>query len=243
MAVTEFFIRYLQRHGDLAPDDLARLRALPTTLARYEAGETIVKVGSGHTRSGLLLRGMAARVHQLPGREPQRAVTALHVPGEFMDLASFVLDELEYSVVSIGSSEVEFIDHVHLTEITERCPHLMRLLWMSTAMDGAIHRRWLVAANALRSSAHLAHLLCETYTRLSGVGAARDLRLTLPLLQRELADVLGYSSIHINRAVRDLRDRGLVTWTGTEIHILDWPALCLLARFDPVYLELERRRR
>ena len=62
-------------------------------------------------------------------------------------------------------------------------------------------------------------------------------------LQRELADVLGYSSIHINRAVRDLRDRGLVTWTGTEIHILDWSALCLLARFDPVYLELERRRR
>ena len=30
------------------------------------------------------------------------------------------------------------------------------------------------------------------------------------LLQRELAEILGYSSIHINRAVRDLRDRKLV---------------------------------
>ena len=243
MAVIDFFIRYLQRCGDLSPDDLARLRDIPTTSARYEAGETIVQAGGGHTRSGLLLRGMAARQHLLPGREPQRVVTALHVPGEFMDLLNFVLNELEYSVVSVGPSEVEFIDHVHLAEITESHPHLTRLLWMSTALDGAIHRRWLVAANALRSSAQLAHLLCEIYTRLSRAGAARDMRLTLPLLQRELADVLGYSSIHINRAVRDLRDRGLVTWTGTEIHILDWPALCRLARFDPIYLELERRRR
>lgn len=245
MAVIEVFIRYLQRRDDLTPGDLARLRDIPTTPARYEAGDTIVHAGTGHTRSGLLLRGMTARVHLLPGREPQRVVTALQVPGEFMDLPNFVLNELEYSVVSIGPSEVEFIDHVHLTEITERHPQLTRLLWMSTALDGAIHRRWLVAANALRSSAHLAHLLCEIYTRLSSVGAACDMRLTLPLLQRELANVLGYSPIHINRAVRDLGDRGLVRWTGTEIHILDWPGLCLLARFDPVYLDLnlERRRR
>ena len=114
---------------------------------------------------------------------------------------------------------------------------------MSTAIDAAIHRQWLVAANALRSSAHLAHLICEIYTRLAAVGAARDHRLTLPLLQRELANILGYSSIHINRAVRDLRDRGLVRWAGTDIQILDWLGLARLARFDPEYLDLERRRR
>ena len=130
-----------------------------------------------------------------------------------------------------------------LTEITENYPHLTRLLWMSTAIDAAIHRQWLVAANALRSSAHLAHLICEIYTRLAAVGAARDHRLTLPLLQRELANILGYSSIHINRAVRDLRDRGLVRWAGTDIQILDWLGLARLARFDPEYLDLERRRR
>ncbi|MEB0161010.1 helix-turn-helix domain-containing protein, partial [Pseudomonas sp. AH2 (2023)] len=86
-------------------------------------------------------------------------------------------------------------------------------------LDAAIHRQWLVAAASLRSSAHLAHLLCEIYTRLNAVGAASEHQFHLPLLQRELADILGYSPIHVNRAVRDLRDRGLIRWLGAEITI------------------------
>ena len=114
---------------------------------------------------------------------------------------------------------------------------------MSTAIDAAIHRQWLVAAASLRSGAHLAHLLCELYVRLSSVGAAQNHAFTLPLLQKELADILGYTPIHINRAVRDLRDGGLIRWVGNEIEILDWPGLVRLARFDPGYLGLDRSRR
>ena len=243
MALTEYFVRYLQRRDVLSDQDLQKLRSIPTELRSFEGGETIVPAGRDQTVSCLMLRGMAGRQHLLPGRTVQRVITALHVPGDFVDLHAFVLAGIEHTVVSVGPSEAEFIDHVHLTEITESYPHLTRLLWMSTAIDAAIHRQWLVAANALRSSAHLAHLVCEIYTRLEAVGAARDHHLTLPLLQRELANILGYSSIHINRAVRDLRDRGLLRWTGTEVDILDWPGLVRLSRFDPTYLDLERRRR
>lgn len=243
MALTEYFVRYLQRRDSLTPDDLAKLRSIPTETRSFAPGQEMVPAGRGQDQSCLLLRGMAGRLHLLPGRSVQRVITALHVPGDFVDLHAFVLNGIEHSVVSVGPSEAEFISHRDLTEITENYPHLARLLWMSTAIDAAIHRQWLVAANALRSSAHLAHLICEIYTRLAAVGAARDYHLTLPLLQRELADILGYSSIHINRAVRDLRDRGLVRWAGTEIEILDWPTLVRLARFDPEYLDLERRRR
>nr|WP_246449120.1 helix-turn-helix domain-containing protein [Paracoccus amoyensis] len=114
---------------------------------------------------------------------------------------------------------------------------------MATLIDAAIHRQWLVAAASLRSSAHLAHLLCEIYIRLNAVGAASNFQFSLPLLQRELADILGYSSIHVNRAVRDLRDRGFVRWTGSDITILNWDGLARLARFDSTYLDLERHSR
>lgn len=243
MALTEFFVRYLQRRDSLSQEDLARLRSIPTETRSFQSGDEIVSAGPDKTHSCLMLRGMSARVHKLPGRDEQRAITALHFPGDFVDLHAFVLKGIEHSVVAVGPADAEFIAHDVLTEITENYPHLTRLLWLSTAIDAAIHRQWLVAANALRSSAHLAHLLCETYTRLVAVGAAGDNRLTLPLLQRELADILGYSPIHVNRAVRDLRDRGLVRWTGTEIEITDWQGLVQLARFDPDYLELRRRRR
>ena len=47
----------------------------------------------------------------------------------------------------------------------------------------------------------------------------------------------------MNRAVRDLRDRNLIRWSGADITILDWQGLASLARFDPTYLDLERQSR
>ena len=39
--------------------------------------------------------------------------------------------------------------------------------------------------------------------------------------------------------MRDLRERELIRWSGTEVEILDWPGLVKLARFNPDYLDLE----
>lgn len=243
MAITEYFIRFLQRRDSLPERDLARLRALRTQHVSFVSGEVIVPVDRVAKRSCMMLRGMSARSHRLVGRPDERVITALHVPGDFVDLHGFVLAGLEHSVVAVGPAEVEFVDHDELVEITENFPHLTRLLWMATLIDAAVHRQWLVAAASLRSSAHLAHLLCEVYTRLNAVGAAADHQFSLPLLQRELADILGYSPIHVNRAVRDLRDRGLLRWSGADVSILDWKGLAMLARFDPTYLDMERQSR
>ncbi|WCR06465.1 Crp/Fnr family transcriptional regulator [Paracoccus fistulariae] len=243
MAITEYFIRSLQRRDTLSEADINRLRSLKSEKQRFGPGEVIVPIERNVTRSCMILRGMAGRSHPLVGRPEERVITALHVPGDFVDLHGFVLAGLEHEVVALGPTEVEFVEHSELVEITENFPHLTRLMWMATLIDAAVHRQWLVAAASLRSSAHLAHLLCEIYTRLNAVGAAANMHFTLPLLQRELADILGYSPIHINRAVRDLRDRGLIRWTGSDITILDWDGLRRLARFDPTYLDLERHSR
>ena len=76
-----------------------------------------------------------------------------------------------------------------------------------------------------------------------GSGGFREAGPEGALLQKELADVLGYTPIHINRAVRDLRHAGLIRWVGAEIELLDWDGLVRLARFDPTYLGLDRSRR
>lgn len=243
MAITEYFVRYLQRRDSLSAKDLERLQTVKTEHASFAPGEVIVPFGSSPARSCMMLRGLSARSHPLVGRPDDRVITALHVPGDFVDLHAFLMAKLDHSIIAVGPAEVEFINHDELTEISENFPHLTRLLWMATVIDAAIHRQWLVAAASLRSTAHLAHLLCEIYTRLNAVGAASDHQFHLPLLQRELADILGYSPIHVNRAVRDLRDRGFIRWTGPEIAIIDWKGLTLLARFDPSYLDLERTRR
>jgi CRP-like cAMP-binding protein len=238
VALSDYFIRYLERRDSLSEAERARLSEIKTQRASFASGDIIVARDVVVDQSCLMLSGMSARVHRLPGNAG-RVITALHVPGDFIDLHGFVLAGLEHTIVAMGPTEVEYVSHDQLREITAEWPHLTRLLWMSTAIDAAIHRQWLVAAASLRSSAHLAHLICEIYTRLKSVGAVKDYSFTLPLLQRDLASVLGYSPIHINRAVRDLRERELIRWSGTEVEILDWPGLVKLARFNPDYLDLE----
>ncbi|TKW65312.1 MAG: Crp/Fnr family transcriptional regulator [Paracoccus denitrificans] len=238
MGLSEYFIQYLERRDSLSEAERARLAALKTQRRSFSSGDVIVARDVVVEQSCLMLSGMSARVHRLAGNAG-RVITALHVPGDFIDLHGFVLAGLEHTIIAMGPAEVEYVSHDQLRDITEEWPHLTRLLWMSTAIDAAIHRQWLVAAASLRSSAHLAHLLCEIYTRLKSVNAVSGYTFTLPLLQRDLASMLGYSPIHINRAVRDLRERDLIRWSGTEIEILDWPGIAKLARFNPEYLDLE----
>lgn len=238
LALSDYFIRYLERRDSLTEAERDRLARIPTRRVTFAPGEVIVARDIIEDESCLMLGGMSARLHVLP--RGGHVITALHVPGDFVDLHGFVLAGLEHTIVAMGPAEVEYVSHDQLRQITDAWPHLTRLLWMSTTIDAAIHRQWLVAAASLRASPHLAHLICEVYTRLHAVGAAQDHRFALPLLQRDLASILGYSPIHINRAVRDLRERGLIRWSGSEVRILDWPGLAKLARFNPDYLDMEK---
>ncbi|MDN5568116.1 MAG: Crp/Fnr family transcriptional regulator, partial [Paracoccus sp. (in: a-proteobacteria)] len=106
MAITEYFIRFLQRRDTLSAPDLDRLRAVRTQHVNFAPGEVIVPADRSAKRSCMMLRGLSARSHKLVGRPEERVITALHVPGDFVDLHGFVLAGLEHSVVAVGQTEV-----------------------------------------------------------------------------------------------------------------------------------------
>ena len=74
-----------------------------------------------------------------------RQITAFHLLGEFVDLYAFLLSRLDHGVVAANDVLAIEFPHEHLLKITEQLPHLTRMLWLSTLLDGAIHRQWLVA--------------------------------------------------------------------------------------------------
>jgi CRP-like cAMP-binding protein len=85
----------------------------------------------------------------------------------------------------------------------------------------------------------MAHLFCELYVRLQDVGLARDQSFALPLTQAEIGDVLGLSTVHVNRVAQELRSRGLIVWERRRVTVTDWDQLCAVAEFNPTYLQLE----
>ena len=108
-----------------------------------------------------------------------------------------------------------------------------------TLLDAAIHRAWIFKLGRLPSHGRVAHFLCETELRLRAVGLSDGARFELPLTQADLAEVCGLTSVHVNRVLRELRERGLVTLRDGNVDVHDGAGLARLGEFDPRYLYLD----
>ncbi len=205
-------------------------------LQDFRAGTEIVKVLSRPSCSCLLVSGMAGRSMSLSTGD--RQISAMHIPGDFVDLHSLLLKVMDHSVVALTRCTVAFVEHSRLRRLTEDEPHLARLLFALIAIDAAIHRGWILSLGQERAAERLAHLLCELCSRLEVVGLASNRTFDLPLTQSQLADMLGLSVVHTNRVVNELRASGIVEWTDGRVRINDWRALAARAQFDAAYLNL-----
>jgi CRP-like cAMP-binding protein len=234
--ITSPLVLKLERRDRLSAEERRVLEAVTTTIKELPANQDLVREGECLGFSTILLSGWAGRVKTLA--DGQRSIIALHVSGDFIDLHSLLLKPMDHTVSALTNCRMAVVPHDHLREITQRHPHLTRMLWLDTLIDAAIHREWLSVLGRLPALGQLAHLLCELYLRLATVGAAGDGRFTLPLTQSVLADVLGLSPVHVNRTIQDLRREELVHWAGSNVQIKNWDRLVQVAEFEPAYLNL-----
>jgi len=182
----------------------------------------------------LILEGFAVRYRILSNG--RRQISALYLPGDFVDLHDFLLDRTTQGVVTLSSCSLATIDHETLRIAAAREPQLARLLWSDALVDAEVAREWLVAMGRRSALGRMAHLLCEVCVRLKVAGKARQMTFPLPMTQSDLADTLGLSVVHVNRVLKILRTQRLILLEGHTVTILDWHELTDLAEFDDSYL-------
>ena len=231
-------VQKLLRRDDLARDEREALSVLLGPDRRVAAGSLIIKPGDRPTHSTFLVSGFCARYSLTVNGD--RRLTEINVPGDFIDLHNLLMKQMDHGIVALSDRLVAPAQHDDLRRLTERHPHLTRLLWLETVIDGAIHRQWLVTMGRQNAASRLAHLICELYMRLEAAGLAQDRRFAVPLTQVDLGDILGLTPVHVNRVMMELRHQGLIEWKGPQVVILDWAQLASFAEFDETYLRLRR---
>jgi CRP-like cAMP-binding protein len=235
--VIDRFLRRLLRYGPPDAEEQAALLAILTPPRTLKAGDKFIEQFSMPNASTLLLAGMMGRVVTLQSGAQQ--ITALQVAGDFVDLHAFLLARMDHSVFTLTECLVTTAPHDALRAATDRYPRLARALWYLTLVDASIHRHWLTVLGRRDAPGRMAHLFCELYVRLQDVGLARDQSFALSLTQADIGDVLGLSTVHVNRVAQELRSRGLIVWERRRVTVTDWDQLCAVAEFDPTYLQLE----
>lgn len=163
------------------------------------------------------------------------------VPGDFVDLHSYPLERLDHSITALSPYRIIKLPHKHITELIEAQPRLARILWFVTMLDASIHREWIASLGTRTGARRLAHLFCKMFYRLRSVGLTDGTSYRFPVTQVELGEALGFTSIHTNRMLRELRESSLMTFGRKTVDIHDLEALKNVAAFDPGYLYLEHR--
>jgi CRP-like cAMP-binding protein len=234
--VTELLVARLESHMPLEPADRAGFLALPARLRKFSARNSTLagKLHDNHVH--VIEDGFACRYRDLP--DGRRQIISILVPGDVVDLRQFVLGGAQPFLATLSPLSITAIPNDNLLKLLETSPRATRALWSTTLVEESISREWLVSIGKRSALERVAHLLCEIYHRLAAVGRTSERRFPLPLTQGELADVLGLSTVHVNRTLQQLRKSGLIAFQSGMVELFDFDALATLGLFSPGYLHL-----
>jgi CRP-like cAMP-binding protein len=231
-------IRKLESVFTLTDDERHALETLPMQVMVLKDRQDIVREGDRPSRSCLILSGFAC-VYKMTAHG-KRQIVSFSIAGDIPDLQSLHLTVLDTSIGTISPCRVGFIQHEVLRDLCARYPRLAAAFWREALIDAAIFREWVMNVGQREGVSRMAHVLCELLVRLRAVGLAEDHVCDLPITQSEFADALGFTTVHVNRVLQQMRAEGLIVTEGTRLTIPDWERLKQVGEFDPTYLHLEQ---
>jgi CRP-like cAMP-binding protein len=229
-------LQKLASQSTLAEDETEALLALPYSLAHLKRGEFIVREGARATHCCVLLSGFAHR-SKVTG-EGDRQILSVHLRGDLVDLQNSNIEIADHSVEALTDADVAFIARQDIIDIAARYPNVARALWKETVIDGSITREWLLNVGHRDARQRISHLLCELALRQEAAGICSEPQYEWPMIQEQIGDAMGLTSVHVNRTMQGLRAEGLLRTTGRKMTILNWLGLQSAGDFSPAYLHM-----
>jgi CRP-like cAMP-binding protein len=232
-------VRKLEGFGPLSELDRTVLERISANAQLIGPRIDLIREGDPPDGVILVMEGIACRQkHRANGA---RQITAYLVPGDSCDLDVALLDRMDHTITTLSACRVVRIPSDVVRRLLKDHPTVARALRMSTLVDEATLREWLVNVGCRSAIERIAHLFCELLVRLQVVGFASEDSYEFPVTQLDLADTVGLSNVHVNRSLQELRRKGVIEFKGKTLKILDRQRLKTIAEFNAKYLHLGTR--
>jgi CRP-like cAMP-binding protein len=229
-------VRKLETHAALDDKDRQAILALPHTVRTFEQQGYIMREGDAPGVAAVLISGFAFR-QKLTG-DGSRQIVALHIAGDALDFQNLYLDESDHNVQALTRAQVALIVRSDAHELVASHPAIGRALFVNALVEASISREWILNVGRRPATSRVAHVLCELAVRLEAQGLASHYGYELPMTQEQLADVVGLTSVHVNRTLKALQAAGLIQRDRRKVSFPDWQALRDVGDFNQRYLHL-----
>lgn len=226
--------RKLSAAVELSADDLGALDGLLSQRQPVTAGTPLISERQTDRSAYAVLSGWAYRYRVF--EDGRRQISRLFLPGDFIGLNAALLGLPEQPIAALSEMQLAKVDAAHLLETLQHRRGLwLAFLWSDTR-DRFISEERVASIGRRSAYERLAHILVELYHRLELTGNASEGRFVLPLTQDHLADLLGLTSIHINRVLRRLKRDNLISIEGRVVTLVAPERLNCIADYDGRYL-------
>ncbi len=214
---------------------LAQVRSTPIKVQR---GKELFREGQNGHRVFIIETGWASSYKDLP--DGGRQIINFPIPGDCVGLRSVLLQASDHAFSVLTDATLTTIDAPRMKQLFEDFPGIRAAFLWSAARDEAMAVEHLVGVGRRSAIERTAHFFMELAERLMLVGLATETQFKCPLNQYVLADALGLSAIHVNRVLRDLRERKLLGLRSGMVTIHDLQSLIKLANYHSVDSRLSK---
>lgn len=212
-----------QSYATLTADELKAMMPLVAATKELAKGSLIQEEGERTAAIYLLLQGWTASSMILP--DGKRQILKVHLAGDLIGLPSLAVTDAPDTVVALTPVVVARIDLYLLGELFETQPRFAALLFLISQEERLMLMDRLALVGRRDTAGRLAGMLLQLHARMLRQNPDIGDTLTCPLTQADLADMIGVTTIHINRTLMDFRERQILTWVRGKATILDKAAL------------------
>ena len=193
----------------------------------FKKGAILQAEGGPSPGIHLLLEGWTASSMMMP--EGRRRILKVHLPGDLIGLPGLSVAEAPDTVVALTNGTLARIDLKALGALFRDHPRVAALLFLISQEERLMLMDRLALVGQRKTVGRLAGLLLQLHARMlrhdPGIGDVLD----VPLTQADLGDMVGVTTVHVNRALITLRKAGLVSWTRGRATLHDRDGLRALS--------------
>jgi CRP-like cAMP-binding protein len=227
------FLRHGPHHLSLSDEEIERIRLLPIVARSYDARTLLMEEEGTRPTDLFIASGWAASFKSMPNG--QRVVTDFLQRGDFVGGGAGG-GKVHRSVET--ATEVRTFE-IQRPRLAAQTPPIGAVVIRLMARNFDIAAEHLANVSRRPPLERLAFLMLELAHRQEQSGPGTPDRYEFPFTQRDIADSLGLTPIHINRLLRVLRERRLLSFRHSTVELFDRRGLLEMTTFDPGYLELQ----
>ncbi len=229
------FVRKLRFGARLTAEDEEALSSLTKVVRCVHAKGDIVLEGDAPRSIALVLDGWAYSYREL--ENGRRQIISVLLPGDLTEPFGALPTFMAHSLGALTPVTFAQVSPDAIRAAARSSPTIEEALWWDLLAFMTIEREHVVSLGRRSAVERLGHFFCELQLRLSLIGLAEDGTFDFPVTQTNLGDILGLSSVHVNRSIQYLRARGLVSLRAGRLIIHDVEELRAASYFDPAFLK------